>query len=80
MFITPTSIGFAPTILAIFLFKLLNSDNTDFNFRDFGNEEIELKYKIDKLKQKFPNPKIALVVPMSSLRNTLKKVLKPIRK
>ncbi|MCL7754839.1 DNA/RNA helicase domain-containing protein [Polaribacter sp. Z022] len=71
--------GTGKTILAIFLFKLLNSDNTDFNFRDFGNEEIELKYKIDKLKQKFPNPKIALVVPMSSLRNTLKKVFKNVK-
>ena len=28
--------GTGKTILAIFLFKLLNSDNSDFNFRDFG--------------------------------------------
>jgi len=71
--------GTGKTILAIFLFKLLNSENTDFNFRDFGDDEIELKYKIDRLKQKYPNPKMALVVPMSSLRNTLKKVFKNVK-
>lgn len=71
--------GTGKTILAIFLFKLLNSENIDFNFRDFGDDEIELKYKIDKLKQKYPNPKMALVVPMSSLRNTLKKVFKNVK-
>ncbi|SFJ32569.1 DNA/RNA helicase domain-containing protein [Olleya namhaensis] len=71
--------GTGKTILAIFLFKLLNSDNSDFNFRDFGNDEIELKFKIDKLKQRFPNPKMALVVPMSSLRKTLQKVFKNVK-
>lgn len=71
--------GTGKTILAIFLFKLLNSENTDFNFRDFGDDEIELKFKIDKLKQKYPNPKMALVVPMSSLRNTLKKVFRNVK-
>lgn len=71
--------GTGKTILAIFLFKLLNSDNSDFNFRDFGNDEIELKFKIEKLKEKFPNPKMALVVPMSSLRKTLQKVFKNVK-
>ena len=71
--------GTGKTILAIFLFKLLNSENIDFNFRDFGEDEMELKFKIDKLKQKYPKPKMALVVPMSSLRNTLKKVFKNVK-
>jgi len=71
--------GTGKTILAIFLFKLLNSENNDFNFRDFGDDEIELKYKIGKLKEKYPKPQMALVVPMSSLRNTLKKVFKNIK-
>ena len=71
--------GTGKTILAIFLFKLLNSENADFNFRDFGDDEIELKFKIDKLKEKYLNPKMALVVPMSSLRNTLKKVFKNVK-
>lgn len=68
--------GTGKTILAIFLFKLLNSENSEFNYRDFGEDEMELKFKIDKLKAKYPNPKMALVVPMSSLRNTLKKYLR----
>lgn len=71
--------GTGKTILAIFLFKLLNSENTDFNFRDFGDDEIELKHKIDKLKEKYPKPKMALVVPMSSLRKTLQKVFKNVK-
>ncbi|MBL7559532.1 DUF2075 domain-containing protein [Olleya sp. YSTF-M6] len=71
--------GTGKTILAIFLFKLLNSDNSDFNFRDFGVDEIELKFKIEKLKEKFPKPKMALVVPMSSLRKTLQKVFKNVK-
>ncbi|WP_136483057.1 DNA/RNA helicase domain-containing protein [Cognatitamlana onchidii] len=71
--------GTGKTILAVFLFKLLNSENSDFNFRDFGEDEMELKFKIDKLKEKYPKPKMALVVPMSSLRNTLKKVFKNIK-
>jgi len=71
--------GTGKTILAIFLFKLLNSENSDFNFRDFGEDEMELKFKIDKLKLKYPKPKMALVVPMSSLRNTLKKVFKNVK-
>ncbi|WP_323787664.1 DNA/RNA helicase domain-containing protein [Psychroserpens sp.] len=71
--------GTGKTILAIFLFKLLNSDNSDFNYRDFGDDEMELKFELDKLKLKFPEPKMALVVPMSSLRNTLKRVFKNIK-
>lgn len=71
--------GTGKTILAIFLFKLLNSYNSDFNFRDFGNDEIELKFKIEKLKEKFSKPKMALVVPMSSLRKTLQKVFKNVK-
>lgn len=71
--------GTGKTILAIFLFKLLNSENSDFNFRDFGEDEMELKFKIDKLKLKYPKPKMALVIPMSSLRNTLKKVFKNVK-
>mgnify|MGYP003624165732 CR=1 len=71
--------GTGKTILAIFLFKLLSSDNSDFNFRDFGDDEIELKFKIEKLQEKFPTPKMALVVPMSSLRKTLQKVFKNVK-
>jgi len=71
--------GTGKTILAVFLFKLLNSNNEDFNFKEFGDEEEEFIELVSLLKNKYPNPKMALVIPMSSFRNTLKKVFKNIK-
>lgn len=71
--------GTGKTILAIFLFKLLNTNNEDFNFEEFGTDELEFMQIVYELKEKYPNPKMALVVPMSSFRNTLKKVFKNIK-
>ena len=71
--------GTGKTILAIFLFKLLNTTNEDFNFEEFGNDEFEFMEIVFELKIKYPNPKMALVVPMSSFRTTLKKVFKNIK-
>ncbi len=71
--------GTGKTILAIFLFKLLNSNLEDFNFQEFGEDEAEFMQLIESIKIKYPCPKMALVVPMSSFRNTLKKVFKNIK-
>ena len=71
--------GTGKTILAVFLFKLLISNNEDFNFKEFGDDESEFIQTIFELKRKFPNPKMALVVPMASFRNTLKKVFKNVK-
>lgn len=71
--------GTGKTILAIFLFKLINSDLQDFNFTEFGEEESIFAELIQELKTRFPKPKMALVVPMSSFRKTLKKVFKNIK-
>lgn len=71
--------GTGKTILAVFLFKLLLSNNEDFNFKEFGDDELEFIQIIMELKRKYPNPKMALVVPMSSFRNTLKKVFKNVK-
>ena len=71
--------GTGKTILAIFLFKLLNTTNEDFNFEEFGDDEFEFMEMVFELKKKYPNPKMALVVPMSSFRTTLKKVFKNIK-
>jgi DUF2075 family protein/predicted GIY-YIG superfamily endonuclease/SOS-response transcriptional repressor LexA len=71
--------GTGKTILAIFLFKMLSSQLEDFSFKDFGTEENNFIELVEKIKQKFPNPKMALVVPMSSFRSTLKKVFKNIK-
>ncbi len=71
--------GTGKTILAIFLFKMLSSQLEDFSFKEFGVEEnlyVDLVYQIKKV---LPNPKMALVVPMSSFRTTLKKVFKNIK-
>ena len=71
--------GTGKTVLAIFLFKLLKSNNEDFNFKEFGDDEYEFIQTVIELKKRFPNPRMALVVPMSSFRNTLKKVFKNIQ-
>ena len=78
-FIIEGGAGTGKSILAIFLFKLLNTDNEDFNFKEFGDDELEFVTLVKELKKKYPNPKMALVVPMSSFRNTLKKVFKNIK-
>lgn len=78
-FIIEGGAGTGKTILAIFLFKLLNTNNEDFNFKEFGEDESEFIRLIKCLKDKYVNPKMALVVPMSSFRNTLKKVFKNIK-
>ncbi|WP_299273466.1 DNA/RNA helicase domain-containing protein [uncultured Psychroserpens sp.] len=71
--------GTGKTILAIFLFKILSSHQNDFSFKEFGTEEKVFIDLVQKIKQKLPNPKMALVVPMSSFRATLKKVFKNIK-
>ena len=71
--------GTGKTVMATFLFKLLFSNNDDFNFKEFGEEEHEFIQLIAELKKKYPNPKMVLVVPMASFRNTLKKVFKNIK-
>ena len=71
--------GTGKTILATFLFKLLNTNNDDFNFDEFEDDEKEFKELISELKKKYPNPNMALVVPMSSFRKTLKKVFTNIK-
>lgn len=73
------SAGTGKTILAIFLMKLLVSDvDSLFNLED-TIEDVEEQNLVSDLKRAFPHPKIAVVVPMTSLRNTLKKVFKNIK-
>lgn len=71
--------GTGKTILAIFLFKILNTDNKDFNFNEFKEDKAEFITLINHLKSKFSSLKMALVVPMASFRTTLKKVFKNIK-
>jgi DUF2075 family protein len=73
------SAGTGKTILAIYLIKLLKTDYRNF---DIGEDEISSNddFKlISTIKDKFINPSIALVIPMTSLRKTLKIVFKSIK-
>jgi DUF2075 family protein/predicted GIY-YIG superfamily endonuclease len=69
--------GSGKSILAIYLFKLLYTDISDLNELDF--EDIYFIELLKEFKHKFKKPKVALVVPMSSFRNTLKKVFSNIK-
>ena len=71
--------GTGKTILAIFLFKMLSSELEDFSFKEFGTEEKKYIELVNRIRKTNPNPKMALVVPMSSFRSTLKKVFKNIK-
>jgi DUF2075 family protein/predicted GIY-YIG superfamily endonuclease/SOS-response transcriptional repressor LexA len=66
--------GTGKSILAIFLFKLLNTDLADISLKEFGDDETEFIELVYSLKNRYPKPKMALVVPMSSFRSTLQKV------
>lgn len=71
--------GTGKTILAIFLFKLLKTNIEDFNFKEFGDDEAEFIELILELKKKYPNPNMALIIPMASFRSTIKKVFKNVK-
>lgn len=70
--------GTGKSIMAIFLIKLICTDNEDFNFNEFGEEEQQFLDLVLQIKLRYKNPKIALVVPMGSFRKTLQKVFKNI--
>lgn len=65
--------GTGKSVLAIFLFKLLNSEEHQINLREFSDEEAEIQSLVASLRHAMPKPKMALVVPMTSFRTTLKK-------
>ncbi len=71
--------GTGKTILAIFLFKMLSTHLDDFSFREFGSEEKQFIHLVSAIRERFPTPEMALVVPMASFRATLKKVFRNIK-
>jgi hypothetical protein len=71
--------GTGKTILAIYMMKLLKTDIMDHHV-DAEDETYSSELRmISQLKEKFPNPRVALVVPMTSLRKTLKKVFSNVK-
>lgn len=71
--------GTGKSLLAIYLFKLLMTDLADFNCRYFGGDEPLFIEIVRTLKQRYKNPKLALVIPMASFRETIKEVFRNIR-
>lgn len=71
--------GTGKTILAIFLFKMLSNKLDDFSFKEFGSEEKVFINLVEKVNSEKKGLKMALVIPMSSFRSTLKKVFKNIK-
>lgn len=68
--------GTGKSVLAIFLFKLIHSDLDELDLREFSEEEKEVRDLLGQIKQSLPHPRMALVVPMSSFRSTLKKAFR----
>jgi uncharacterized protein len=66
--------GTGKSVLAVFLFKLLNTDFRDVNLKEFGDDELEFIDTVYRLKKMYQNPRMALVVPMAPFRITLQKV------
>lgn len=71
--------GTGKTIVALYLFKLLNTPSTDINVQEFDADSKEFFELLEKLKKKYPDPKMALVIPMASFRATLKKVFRNVK-
>ncbi|AZA84426.1 hypothetical protein C1637_06175 [Chryseobacterium lactis] len=70
--------GTGKSILAIFLFKLLKTNLEDFNYADFDEDDEELFLLLKRVKDKFKDLNMALVIPMASFRKTISNVFKNI--
>lgn len=66
--------GTGKSILAVFLFKLLLTPVEDFNFSEFGDDDQQILDLVITIKRKYPDPKMALVIPMESFRSTIQQV------
>ncbi|MCI0922016.1 DNA/RNA helicase domain-containing protein [Sphingobacterium rhinopitheci] len=71
--------GTGKSILAIFLFKLLKTNLSDFNYADFDEEDEELFFLLREVKAKYGDLNMALVIPMASFRQTIANVFKNIK-
>ena len=71
--------GTGKTILAIYLFAILHTDIDDLDLNEFAEEEQSFLELVQKLKSKYPNPKAAIVIPMSGFRETIAKVFRNVK-
>lgn len=72
------SAGTGKTVVAIFLMKLLLGGTDGYNEESLDEDAVEIVERVKVFKKEYPDPKIALVVPMASLRDTLKRVFKSV--
>lgn len=66
--------GTGKSVLAVYLVKLLKTDIQDHHLDETDETYTEQLRGIIELKKRYPDPKVALVVPMTSLRKTLQRV------
>ncbi|WP_460218552.1 DNA/RNA helicase domain-containing protein [Psychroserpens sp. MEBiC05023] len=72
------SAGTGKTILSTYFIKLLNSEESDYDLEDLNENEVHEINLIKEFSDKYPNKKIGLVIAMTSLRETLKKVFRKV--
>lgn len=71
--------GTGKTILAIYLFTILHTDLDELDLNEFADEEESFLKLVQKLKQRYPTPKAAVVIPMAGFRKTIAKVFKNVK-
>jgi DUF2075 family protein/DNA replication protein DnaC/predicted GIY-YIG superfamily endonuclease len=71
--------GTGKTILAIYMMKLLKTDIMDHHLDEQDETYSSELQMIAKVKAKYADPRVALVIPMTSLRKTLKKVFRNVK-
>lgn len=71
--------GSGKTVMAVYLFKLLNTSFEDFELSNLQGEEYEIAELALQFRARYPQPKMALVVSMSSFRATLKKIFRHVK-
>ena len=71
--------GTGKSVLAVYLMKLLVTDIQNHHLDETDETYSEQLRSIIELKKRYPIPKVALVVPMTSLRKTLKRVFSHVK-
>lgn len=68
------SSGTGKTIVAIYLIKLLNTEVIEDDYQNLDGIDLEIIQLVEKIQKKYGHLKIALVVVMTSLRETISNV------
>jgi len=71
--------GTGKSVMAVYLFKLLNTTIDEYDLQRLESDDLELARLALRFRERYPNPKMALIVAMSSFRATLKKVFRHVK-